>query len=62
MSDEETRERRRKAFKLRNRFAQEIKENKSFKIRRVEDKKKMHKRYNSNEIINNLDRFIEEDD
>lgn len=61
MSDEETREKRRRNFKLRNKFAQELKENKAFKIRRVEDKKKIHKRYKSNEIINNLGRFVEDD-
>lgn len=61
MSDEETRERRKKNLTLRNKHAKELRENSGFRIRRVEDKKKIHKRYKSNEIINNLDKFIEDD-
>lgn len=60
MSDEETRQKRKNNY-LRNKHAKELKENKSFRIRRVEDKTKLYRRYKSNEIINQLDRFLEDD-
>jgi hypothetical protein len=61
MSDEETREKRRQSY-LRNKHAKELKENKAYRIRRVEDKRKRYERLNSNEIISKLDKFIEDNE
>lgn len=59
MSDEETRERRRKIF-LRNKHAKEIKENPQFRIRRVETKRKRNERLTTREWLKKVERMDED--
>jgi hypothetical protein len=59
MSDEHTRQRRTNKFKTRNRHAQSLREDAAFRIRRVEDKHKLHERLSTREWMK---RVIEKDD
>jgi hypothetical protein len=59
MSDEETRNRRR--TKLRNKHAKEMLENKAFRIKRVEPKRKLNERLTTQEWIKRVDKYKEEE-
>lgn len=61
MSDEETRQKRRKSF-LRNKYAKEVKENPQFRIRRVETKRKRNKRLTTNEWLKRIDQMDEDNE
>ena len=53
MSDEETRNKRRQ--KLRNKHAKEMLENKAFRIRKVEPKRKLNERLSTQEWIKRIE-------
>lgn len=60
MSDEETRNKRRQ--KLRNKHAKEMLENKAFRIRRVEPKRKLNERLSTQEWIKRIEGKDEDDE
>jgi len=60
MSDEETRNKRRQ--KLRNKHAKEMLENKAFRIRKVEPKRKLNERLSTQEWIKRIESKEDDDE